>query len=477
MCKKTLRVLLTAIVLLSVQAGGAGADTLHGTAPSPTDYQVEYAVYTQAGEKSMFTKIMQNLFTTTLHMATKIGDVDKIRSLLAKGHDVNGPDKNGATPLFWAAFTEDLEVARILVEHGADINYRNPMGSTPLYNALHKRNKDLALWLLEQGADPLATDANGITILHIASMHGMEDVVAILLARGADINAISVKGHSPLSLYLYVQLQMPPVFLSAQFIFQLLEAGAQYDPLPQMEKSLADICFEFEIVNPYLLKQELVACIQRTSNEDLRAYARGLLDRLEELEFISEHGENAVRKMHSAVLGTIVRGKYDTWKADPIAIPLYNNEKHAVLCYFDPENDPNFLAEADKALAAFLQHDDAFRLSLSERASEHAKPILNNWIDIDYKAENSSDWLGLRDPKLDGVWLTAFVAGEKKAEDVWRMVGNIWEVYVARNTADGLIYVVVLWNCLWDEEHGFQLVFREGANLTRMSDGDGELAD
>lgn len=477
MYKKNLQALLIATALLNVHMGATGADIVYSATPSPAEPQVEHAAYTQVGEESMFTKIMQNLFITTLHMATKIGDVDKVRSLIAKGHDVNGLDKNGTTPLFWAAFVEDLEVARILVEHGADVNYRNPLGPTPLYNALHKRNKELALWLLEQGADPLATDANGITILHIASMHGMEEVVAILLARGADINAISVRGHSPLSLYLNVQLQMSPVILSAQFIFKLLEAGAQYDPLPQMEQSLEDICFEFEIINPYLLKHELLRCIQRTNNENLRSYARGLLDRFEELEFISEHGENAVRKMHSAVLGTIVRGKYDTWAAEPVAIPLYNNEKHAVSYSFDPEKDPNFLAEADKALAVFLEHDDVFRLSLSERASEWAKSNLSGWIEIDYKAESTSDWLGVRDKKLDGVWLTAFVAGEKKAEDVWRMVGNISEIYLKRNTADGLIYVVVLWNCLWDEEHGFQLVFREGASLTRMSDGDGELTD
>ena len=37
------------------------------------------------------------------------------------------------------------------------------------------------------------------------------------------------------------------------------------------------------------------------------------------------------------------------------------------------------------------------------------------------------------------------------------------------------VYVQVACECAWESEHGLQLVFRQGATLSRVSDQDGHL--
>ena len=66
------------------------------------------------------------LATTTLHAQTplldaiKARDMTEVQQLVKKGADVNAMDKNGATPLMWAAYQSNLEMVKWLVDNGAD---------------------------------------------------------------------------------------------------------------------------------------------------------------------------------------------------------------------------------------------------------------------------------------------------------------------------------------------------------------------
>ena len=445
-------------------------------------------------DDAVFKKMFLNILTTTLHKAAQAGDAEKVRALIAKGHDVNGLDKNKISPLFWAAFSKDLDVARVLVEHGADVNFTGPHGTTPLYNALHKRNEALALWLLDKGANPFSSDANGNTMLHLASLQGMAPVVEILIARGADVNALNANGQSPLTLNLFVQEKLSPLSGSPACALQLLEAGAQYEPVPWLDLSLADF-FADRAVSGSAFREELQAFCLTTRNETLRAFVEKSLERakLEDTEdtpspgggdSLSGSGIQGVKErdrdpknLQSSILGTITRGEYDYWLSKPVAIPFWNNETIEIAYNFDPDEDPGFVADADKALAAFLKLDTASRLAFSKEVGEYAAFIADGW---DYKGydikTDARPGQGFRVDSINEQWLADFIQGKKEPDAVWDMVGRVHEVILKRNAKDGLIYVCFTAECVWDA-HGLLLVFKEGKELTRVSIPDGELSD
>lgn len=60
-------------------------------------------------------------------------------------------------------------------------------------------------------------------------------------------------------------------------------------------------------------------------------------------------------------------------------------------------------------------------------------------------------------------------------EDVWKYV-HPSEVFVARRARrDHAIYVSIAAECDWEPEHGLQIVFRRGSQLSRVSNQDGHL--
>jgi hypothetical protein len=61
--------------------------------------------------------------------------------------------------------------------------------------------------------------------------------------------------------------------------------------------------------------------------------------------------------------------------------------------------------------------------------------------------------------------------------EIWTLV-NPSEIYLnRRDRKDKDIYLVVSCGCDWEEEHGLQLVFRQGKKLTRISGHDGHITE
>ncbi|CAL8124248.1 unnamed protein product [Orchesella dallaii] len=72
---------------------------------------------------------------TVLHIAASSGNLAALKHFLLRGHNVNGTDEEGFTPLHLAVKlfeTNAHEVVVLLVEHGADVNAINKDGETPL---------------------------------------------------------------------------------------------------------------------------------------------------------------------------------------------------------------------------------------------------------------------------------------------------------------------------------------------------------
>lgn len=166
-----------------------------------------------------------------IHKAAFGGDVDRIKSILAKKLElVNAKDKLGLAPLHWAASMGRKEVTELLLANGADVNAKDDVGGTPLHQAagtfsrmmlklypshvdaddnidistLYEKAgmvspKTMVELLIENDADVNSKDHNGYTPLHEAAGAGDIDVTKILITNGADVNAKSLRhGLTPL---------------------------------------------------------------------------------------------------------------------------------------------------------------------------------------------------------------------------------------------------------------------------------------
>ncbi|MBA3323671.1 MAG: ankyrin repeat domain-containing protein [Pyrinomonadaceae bacterium] len=134
---------------------------------------------------------------TLLTVAAADGDDATVRKLIAERIDVNAQDKNGLTPLVWAARGGHAQVIAALIDGGADPNARDCAVNnwTPLVHALHKNQNEAARLLVERGADVNAAGGDGcsesqseggMTPLMQAAAYDNTEMVKYLLDKGAN---------------------------------------------------------------------------------------------------------------------------------------------------------------------------------------------------------------------------------------------------------------------------------------------------
>jgi ankyrin repeat protein len=87
--------------------------------------------------------------------------------LLDKGADIEAKDKDGWTPLLYAAVTMHEAIVRMLLDKGADVEAKNEDGRTPLLYAAERGHEAVVRMLLDKGADIKAKDKDGWTPKHI----------------------------------------------------------------------------------------------------------------------------------------------------------------------------------------------------------------------------------------------------------------------------------------------------------------------
>jgi uncharacterized protein len=133
--------------------------------------------------------------------AIRSGDVPALARLLTKATHLARmplPGQQGRTPLHvatdWPGYLpHGPEVVRVLIEHGADPNHRggqNKDGETPLHWAASSDDVDVARALLDGGADAEAPDGSIGTPLDNAVGYGCWHVAQLLAAAGARIDKL-----------------------------------------------------------------------------------------------------------------------------------------------------------------------------------------------------------------------------------------------------------------------------------------------
>lgn len=126
-----------------------------------------------------------------------LGDVDRVKDLLANHWDANERAPDGFTSLALAAFFKQPDIFDLLLPLTADVNAQaeNPQKVAALHAATAQRQTEMVEKLLRAGATPDLEQADGFTPLHVAAQHGDTAIVALLLLFGADPRKKNAKGQ------------------------------------------------------------------------------------------------------------------------------------------------------------------------------------------------------------------------------------------------------------------------------------------
>lgn len=162
--------------------------------------------------------------------------------------------------------------------------------------------------------------------------------------------------------------------------------------------------------------------------------------------------------LDSKIVGKLIRDEAfsDWWRSGEIFVPMLEQKISIVFMDFEPTQDEKFMDQADEALSHFLSFDKAYRDSISGLA-------YRNCIEFLDAVEYDEDDEPLR-----------LIRNEN---EIWKFIYPT-EILVAKDaSSENGIYVIVACDCEWEREHGLQLVFKNGKQLTRVSEQDGHWSD
>ena len=143
--------------------------------------------------------------------------------------------------------------------------------------------------------------------------------------------------------------------------------------------------------------------------------------------------------MKSRIVGELKSVEYDPdfFESEPYPIPYFENNKLKV-GFIEAEHQP-YLDGADNVLENFLKRD------LVERKKD--SQLVFNYYNTALKYGYTKS------------------LGIKKIDEVWNFVRPS-EIIVECDES-GTFYLNVSCECEWEEEHGLQLIFKDGLTLVR----------
>ena len=121
--------------------------------------------------------ILNHAGETPLMMAALKAEVDAVTALVAHGAAIN---KDGWSPLHYAATGGSAAIVRLLLSKGAALEARSPNGSTPLMMAARYGNEEAVDALLAAGADRSAKNDLGMDASAFAASAGRDRLAARL---------------------------------------------------------------------------------------------------------------------------------------------------------------------------------------------------------------------------------------------------------------------------------------------------------
>jgi uncharacterized protein len=123
----------------------------------------------------------ENTMVTQLHKAAAANDIAAIKTLLAKGADIDARDTNGATALLVATHGNKVNAARALIEAGADVNAKDDISDSPYLYAGARGHLEILKLTLAHGADLKSINRYGGTAIIPAAERGHVETVETLI--------------------------------------------------------------------------------------------------------------------------------------------------------------------------------------------------------------------------------------------------------------------------------------------------------
>lgn len=134
--------------------------------------------------------------------------------------------------------------------------------------------------------------------------------------------------------------------------------------------------------------------------------------------------------------------------SEPVSIPYFDGRQLTFTLDGLTEADTE---DVTKAVEAFLALDSSARMAASQFVFQNYRRMVDAVGDDD---------IGFR---------------VTTAEEIWAHV-HPSEIFVSRrHRRDHLIYIQITAECDWEREHGLQIIYRRGCELSRVSDQDGHL--
>jgi len=123
-----------------------------------------------------------------LHRAVMIHSLSDVTQALKADPDPDPLDREGRSPLFYAAQDGDLPIVQTLIQSGASVNLQDKNKETPLHFAARSSQAEAARVLIDHGARVDAQDVHGNTALFHAvyESQGQGDLITLLLRSGAN---------------------------------------------------------------------------------------------------------------------------------------------------------------------------------------------------------------------------------------------------------------------------------------------------
>jgi hypothetical protein len=147
----------------------------------------------------------------------------------------------------------------------------------------------------------------------------------------------------------------------------------------------------------------------------------------------------------------------DEWLISPqTPIPYFGGIEMSFICDNYVKDNLTESRAVESVVEGFLDLDESIREAESGRILENYSSVVDFWKDTPYPVKE----LDLSTPS-----------------EIWTYV-DPREIHIQRNTpGDDALYILIECECEWEPEHGLQLVFKQGRQLTRVSECDGHLTE